>query len=138
MTSRSTWARALHLAIGAWFAVACALVWPGLEDMSPATVVGLFLAPLPALAVLACVPAVRRTEGLQARALVLPGDDDVTVEASHTWSDRGRLLLWLCVRVELGVLGAELTGLAVRTVWSILVWVTEPPFLKIVSPQPQS
>ncbi len=103
---RGTWSRVLHLALGAWFAVACAMVWPGLPDASPRTLAGLFLAPLPALAVLACVPVVRRSEGVQARALLLPGDDEVTVEPSRTWSDRGRLLLWLCVRVELGVLAS--------------------------------
>ena len=82
VTSRSTWARVLHLALGTWFAVACALVWPGLEDMSLRTLAGLYLAPLPVLAVLACIPAVRRSEGVQARALLLPGDDQVSVEPS--------------------------------------------------------
>jgi signal transduction histidine kinase len=115
-----TWARVLHLALGTWFAVACALVWPGLEDMSPGTLAGLYLAPLPVLAVLALVPAVRRSEGVQARALLLPGDDDVAVEPSRTWADRGRLLVWLVVRVELGVLAGQLTALAVRLVWASL------------------
>jgi signal transduction histidine kinase len=114
-----TWARVLHLAVGLWFAVACALVWPGLIDASPRSLAGLFLAPLPLLAVLACVPAVRRSEGVQARALLLPGDDQVTVESSRTWSDRGRLLVWLVVRVELGVLAGQLTVLAGTTAWSL-------------------
>lgn len=103
----------MHLVLGAWVAVACALVWPGLEDSAPRTLAGLYLAPLPLLALLACVPAVRRSEGVQARALLLPGDDEVTVEPARTWSERGRLLLWLVARVELGVLAAELTALAV-------------------------
>jgi signal transduction histidine kinase len=115
----------LHLAIGLWFAVACALVWPGLPDASLRSLAGLFLAPLPLLAVLACVPAVRRSEGVLARALLLPGDDQVTVESSRTWSDRGRLLVWLIVRVELGVLAAQLTVLAVTTAWSLLSPATE-------------
>ena len=120
LTSRTTWSRALHLAIGLWCAVACALVWPGLEDTSPRTLVGLYLAPLPLLAVLACIPAVRRSEGLQARALVLPGDDDVTVEAARSWPDRGRVLLWLVTRVALGVAAGELTALAVTGAGSLL------------------
>jgi signal transduction histidine kinase len=120
LTSRSTLARVLHLAIGLWFAVACALVWPGLTDASPSSLAGLFLAPLPLLAVLACVPAVRRSEGVQARALLLPGDDQITVESSRTWPDRGRLLGWLVVRVELGVLAGQLTALAATTAWSLL------------------
>ncbi len=66
VTSRTTWARVLHLALGLWFAVACALVWPGLPDASPRTLAGLFLAPLPLLVVLACVPVVRRSEGVPA------------------------------------------------------------------------
>jgi signal transduction histidine kinase len=117
--SGSTWARTLHLAIGLWFAVACALVWPGLPDASLRSLAGLFLAPLPLLAVLACVPSVRRSEGVQARALLLPGDDQITVESSRTWSDRGRLLGWLVVRVELGVLAGQLTVLAATTAWSL-------------------
>jgi signal transduction histidine kinase len=120
VTGWSTWARVLHLAIGLWFAVACALVWPGLPDASVRSLAGLYLAPLPLLAVLACAPAVRRSEGVQARALLLPGDDQITVEPSRTWSDRGRLLVWLVVRVELGVLGGQLTALAVTTAWSQL------------------
>jgi signal transduction histidine kinase len=119
VTGRPTWTRVLHLALGTWFAVACALVWPGLEDTSPRTLVGLYLAPLPVLAVLACIPVVRRSEGVQARALLLPGDDEITVEPARTWPDRGRLLLWLVVRVELGVLAGQLTALAVATAWAL-------------------
>src|SRR3954463_15560555 len=120
VTGKSTWARVLHLAIGLWFAVACALVWPGLPDASLRSLAGLYLAPLPLLAVLACVPAVRRSEGVQAGALLLPGDDQITVESSRTWSDRARLLGWLIARVELGVLAGQLTVLAATTAWSLL------------------
>ncbi|KGH48319.1 hypothetical protein IN07_02790 [Modestobacter caceresii] len=120
VTSRTTWTRVLHLAVGLWVAAACAMVWPGLEDTSPATLAGLALAPLPLLALLAAVPVVRRSEGVQARALVLPGDDDVTVEPSRSWSDRARLLGWLVVRVELGVLAGQLAAVAVAAAWSLL------------------
>ncbi|MGY1716015.1 histidine kinase [Geodermatophilus sp. SYSU D01106] len=116
VAGRPTWTRAVHLAVGAWAAVACGLVWPGLEDASPSTLAGLHLAPLPLLVVLAGVPAVRRSEGLQARALLVPGDDEVTVEPARTWRDRGRLLLWLVVRVQLGLLAAESTAGAVAVV----------------------
>jgi len=88
--------------------------------MSSRTLTGLYLAPLPVLAVLACVPVVRRSEGVQARALLLPGDDEVTVEPASTWSDRGRLLLWLVVRVELGVFAGQLTALVATTAWALL------------------
>jgi signal transduction histidine kinase len=126
VTARSTWTRVVHLAVGAWFAVGCALVWPGLPDASPAALAGLHLAPLPLLPVLACVPAVRRSEGVQARALLVPGDDEVTVEPARSWSDRGRLLLWLVVRVQLGVLAAQLTALAVSVVWAVGGWTAVP------------
>ncbi len=114
---RTTWTRALHLVIAAWFATACALLWPGLDDASLRTLAGQYLAPVPVLAVLACVPVVRRSEGLQVRALVLPRDDGVSVEPARTWTDRGRVLLWLCLRVWLGVLAVQLTALALATVW---------------------
>ena len=119
VTSRATWTRAVHLALGLWLAAACAFVWPGLDDMSARTVIGMYLAPLPVLTVLAAVPVVRRSEGIQARALLLPGNDEITVEPARTWPDRGRVLLWLVVRVELGVLAGQLTALAVATAWSL-------------------
>ena len=112
VTSRTTWSRLLHLGLAAWLAAACAMVWPGLEGMSARTVAGLYLAPLPVLALLACVPVVRRSEGVQARALLVPGDDAITVEPARTWAERGRVLLWLCARVWLGVLAGQLIGLA--------------------------
>lgn len=112
----TTWTRALHLAIAAWFATACALVWPGLPDASVRTLGGQYLAPLPALVLLACIPAVRRSEGLQVRALVRPRDDGISVEPATSWTDRGRVLVWLSVRVWLGLLAAQLTALAVVAV----------------------
>ena len=114
--TRTTWTRALHLAISAWFATACALVWPGLDDASLRTLAGMYLAPLPALAVLACIPVVRRSEGVQVRALVLPRYDGVSVEPATSCTDRGRVLLWLCLRMGLGVLAVQLTALAVAVV----------------------
>ncbi len=123
---RTTWTRALHLVIAAWFATACALLWPGLDDASLRTLAGQYLAPVPVLAVLACVPVVRRSEGLQVRALVLPQDDGVSVEPARTWTDRGRVLLWLCLRVWLGVLAVQLTALAVATVWRSAQWAGRP------------
>ena len=122
VAARTTWTRALHLAIAAWFATACALVWPGLSDASLRTLAGLYVVPLPALALLACVPVVRRSEGVQVRALVLPGDDGVSVEPATSWTDRGRVCLWLCLRVWLGVLAAQLTALAVGAVRRLAQW----------------
>jgi signal transduction histidine kinase len=120
VSARTTWTRALHLAIAAWFATACALVWPGLADTSLRTLAGQYLAPLPVLALLACVPVVRRSEGVQVRALVLPRDDGISVEPATSWADRGRVLLWLVLRVQLGVLAAQLTALVVAVVWRLV------------------
>jgi signal transduction histidine kinase len=66
------------------------------------------------------VPAVRRSEGVQVRALVLPRDDGTSVEPSTSWADRGRVLLWLCLRVWLGVLAAQLTAAVVAVVWHLV------------------
>ncbi len=120
VAARTTWTRALHLAIAAWFATACALVWPGLSDASLRTLGGQYLAPLPVLVLLACVPAVRRSEGVQVRALVLPRDDGISVEPARSWTDRARVLLWLCLRVTLGVLAAQLTAAVVAVVWRLV------------------
>nr|WP_243850212.1 histidine kinase [Modestobacter marinus] len=81
---------------------------------------GLTLAPLPLLVLLAAVPVVRRSEGVQVRALVLPGDDDVTVEPSRSWPHRVRLLAWLVVRVELGVVAGQLAAVTVAAAGSLL------------------
>jgi signal transduction histidine kinase len=121
-TSPTAWTRALHLALGLSVAVLCALVWPGLEDAAPRTIAGLYAAPLPLLVVLVCVPVVRRSEGVQVRALVLRGDDggEVSVEPARGWAGRGRLLAWLCARVWLGVTAAEVCVLAVAAVRALL------------------
>ena len=50
------------------------------------------------------IPAVRMGEGVQARLLLTPGEQDsgISVNPSATWRDRLRTVLWLEVRMGLG------------------------------------
>ncbi|ELS51579.1 sensor histidine kinase [Streptomyces viridochromogenes] len=93
-----TYTRLLHLCI--------AVVWPAMwlfiEDAWWAWAVA-----AAALAPAGLVPAMRTAEGLQAR-LLLTGHRhdsesiDIVVAPSASWSDRGRLVLWLEIRLLLG------------------------------------
>ncbi|KUM70031.1 sensor histidine kinase [Streptomyces curacoi] len=93
-----TYTRLLHLGI--------AVVWPAMwlfiEDAWWTWAVA-----AAALAPAGLVPAMRTVEGLQAR-LLLTGhrhdseSTDIVVAPSASWSDRGRLVLWLEMRLLLG------------------------------------
>ncbi|MBT2420523.1 two-component sensor histidine kinase [Streptomyces sp. ISL-22] len=93
-----TYTRLLHLCI--------AVVWPAMwlfiEDAWWTWAVA-----AAALAPAGLVPAMRTVEGLQAR-LLLTGhrhdseSTDIVVAPSASWSDRGRLVLWLEMRLLLG------------------------------------
>ncbi|WP_405739801.1 histidine kinase [Streptomyces sp. NBC_00028] len=93
-----TYTRLLHLYI--------AVVWPSMwlfieEAWWTWVVAGAVLAPV------GLVPAMRTVEGLQAR-LLLTGhrpdseSNDIVVAPSASWSDRGRVVLWLEARLLLG------------------------------------
>ncbi|MFF5498664.1 sensor histidine kinase [Streptomyces aquilus] len=93
-----TYTRLLHLFI--------AIVWPSLwlfieEAWWTWVVAGAVLAPV------GLVPAMRTVEGLQAR-LLLTGHrydsegTEIVVAPSASWSDRGRVVLWLEARLLLG------------------------------------
>ncbi|MGW2212510.1 sensor histidine kinase [Streptomyces sp. NPDC001781] len=51
------------------------------------------------------IPAVRRGEGVQARLLLTPGEAEpgISEAPARSWRDRGRTLLWLELRMLLGV-----------------------------------
>ncbi|MEU0408515.1 histidine kinase [Streptomyces griseorubiginosus] len=93
-----TYTRLLHLFI--------AVVWPALwlfikEAWWTWPVAALALAPA------ALVPAMRTVEGLQARLLLTGHRHDsesvgIVVAPSASWSDRGRLVVWLEARLLLG------------------------------------
>lgn len=93
-----TYTRLLHLCI--------AIVWPSLwlfiqEAWWTWVLAAVVLAPA------GLVPAMRTVEGLQARLLLTghrhdSADTDIVVAPSVTWSDRGRVVVWLEARLLLG------------------------------------
>lgn len=93
-----TYTRLLHLFI--------AIVWPSMllfieEAWWTWVLAGVLLAPV------GLVPAMRTVEGLQARLLLTghrhdSGSADIVVAPSASWSDRGRLVVWLEARLLLG------------------------------------
>ncbi|MCL8009590.1 sensor histidine kinase [Streptomyces sp. AS02] len=93
-----TYTRWLHLLI--------AVVWPSMwlfvrEEW------WIWLVAAVALAPAGLLPAMRTVEGLQARLLLTGhgpdgGSADIVVAPSATWSDRGRLVVWLEARLLLG------------------------------------
>ncbi len=100
-----TYTRLLHLFI--------AIVWPSMwlfieEAWWTWVVAAAVLAPV------GLVPAMRTVEGLQAR-LLLTGhrhdseSTDIVVAPSASWSDRGRLVVWLEARLLLGCATSMLT-----------------------------
>lgn len=113
-----TYTRWLHLMLAWFFALASAMVYPGLTDMTPVRWLLVVLVPTVPVAALGLVPVVRRAEGLQAQLMLFPGqharvrDGDaasgISAAPSASWRDRVRTSVWLVVRLELGCL----TGLA--------------------------
>ncbi|MGW1214285.1 sensor histidine kinase [Streptomyces sp. NPDC002499] len=100
-----TYTRWLHLLI--------AIVWPSMwlfieEAWWTWAVAAAVLVPV------GLVPAMRTVEGLQARLLLTGHGHDgagtgIVVAPSATWSDRGRLVVWLQARLWLGIVTALLT-----------------------------
>jgi len=90
----TTYTRLLHL----WVPVLVVSVWMFI-DMSTPWVPALLLIPV------GLIPAVRLGEGVQAQLLLTPGDPDsgISTAPSSTWRDRFRTILWLEVRMLLGV-----------------------------------
>jgi signal transduction histidine kinase len=89
----TTYTRLLHL----WVPMLLQSVWMFI-DMSKPWVPALVLVPVGLL------PAVRVGEGVQARLLLTPGqeDPDISVTPSANWRDRVRTVLWLELRMALG------------------------------------
>ncbi|MGW7526943.1 sensor histidine kinase [Streptomyces sp. NPDC054783] len=90
----TTYTRLLHL----WVPMLVVSVWLFI-DMSTPWVPALVLVPL------GLVPAVRRGEGVQARLLLTPSEAEpgISEAPSATWRDRWRTVLWLQLRMVLGV-----------------------------------
>ncbi|MEV8545637.1 histidine kinase [Streptomyces sp. NPDC051572] len=105
----TTYTRLLHL----WVPMLIVSVWLYI-DMSTPYVPALMLIPV------GLIPAVRMGEGVQARLLLAPGEQDsgISIAPAATWRDRGRTVLWLETRMALSVL----TWFS--TVWGPILTVT--------------
>ncbi|MEU1179070.1 histidine kinase [Streptomyces sp. NPDC005820] len=90
----TTYTRLLHL----WVPVLVVSVWMFIDPSRP-WVPALLLVPV------GLIPGVRRGEGVQARLLLLPGEagPGFSMAPSATWRDRLRTVVWLEVRMLLGV-----------------------------------
>lgn len=112
-----TYTRWLHLFIAATLGMLGAFLW-GPDDLPPVVGYGfLVLAPVPLLAVAATVPATRLLETAQARLLLFAGpqagegrrEPGLADTPAVSWTDRGRVFVWLVLRLWLGFLAAMLT-----------------------------
>jgi signal transduction histidine kinase len=89
----TTYTRLLHL----WVPMLAVSVWLYI-DMST------WWVPAAALVPVGLIPAVRIGEGVQARLLLTPGEQDsgISVSPATSWRDRLRTVLWLEIRMALG------------------------------------
>ncbi|MGW7384766.1 sensor histidine kinase [Streptomyces sp. NPDC054794] len=89
----TTYTRLLHL----WVPMLVVSMWMFI-DMSTPWVPALVLVPA------GLVPAVRMGEGVQARLLLTPGEEEpgISVTPSASWRDRLRTVVWLEARMVLG------------------------------------
>ncbi|KFF95356.1 histidine kinase [Streptomyces scabiei] len=98
----TTYTRLLHL----WVPMLIVSLWMFIMPTRP-WVPALFLIPL------GLIPAVRLGEGVQARLLLTPGEEEgsgISVGPAATWRDRFRTVLWLEVRMVLGALATAATA----------------------------
>lgn len=103
LTRGKTYTRLVHL----WVPMLMVSVWAFIMP-DQLWVPTLFLIPL------GLIPAVRRGEGVQARVLLTPDEDEedsgFSVAPSVTWRDRFRTVLWLEIRMGLGWLALFCTA----------------------------
>lgn len=109
-----TYTRWLHLFIAATLALLGAFIW-GVDEVPPAVSYAILaLGPVPLLAVAAAIPATRLLETMQARLLLFPGphgtdaqpDPGLARTPAASWADRGRVFVWLVLRMWVGLLAA--------------------------------
>ncbi|RSS96187.1 two-component sensor histidine kinase [Streptomyces sp. WAC02707] len=93
----ATYTRLVYL----WVPMLVVSVWALIDDTN-------MWVPAALMIPVGLVPAVRTGEGVQARWLLTPGEDDegFSVAPSTTWRDRLRTVVWLEVRLLLGLLTA--------------------------------
>ncbi|MDL2078102.1 histidine kinase [Streptomyces sp. GXMU-J15] len=102
----TTYTRVLHL----WVPMLILSVWMFIDQATP-WVPALVLLPV------GLIPAVRTGEGVQARLMLMPADQEsvVSVHRADTWRDRLRTVLWLETRMVLGAVTAA------ATVWLLML-----------------
>jgi signal transduction histidine kinase len=106
-----TYARGLHLLLGGTVGPACVLVWPGISENLGRTLVACALVPVVPLLLLGLVPGTRRAEGIQARLLLVPDDEnDIGRAPARSLSDRRRTSVWLVLRCWWGLLVATVVA----------------------------
>ncbi|GHF30270.1 two-component sensor histidine kinase [Streptomyces mashuensis] len=109
-----TYTRWLHLLVAVVVAAACVVVFPGVGDVDTVRGAWLLVVPLPLLVALGLLPRTRLAEGMQAQLLLFPaegegGGGQFGAAPSRSWGDRGRTVLWLVLRYELGMATAFLS-----------------------------
>ncbi|MFE6104416.1 sensor histidine kinase [Streptomyces laurentii] len=106
-----TYARGLHLLLGAAVGPACVLVWPGITESLVRTLAACALVPVIPLLLIGLVPGTRRAEGIQARLLLVPDDEnDIGRAPARGLSDRRRTSVWLVLRCWWGLLVASVVA----------------------------
>jgi signal transduction histidine kinase len=106
-----TYARGLHLLLGAAVGPACVLVWPGITESLARTLAACALVPVIPLLLIGLVPGTRRAEGIQARLLLVPDDEnDIGRAPARSLSDRRRTSVWLVLRCWWGLLVASVVA----------------------------
>ena len=129
----TTYTRLLHL----WVPMLAVSVWLFIDMSSP-------WVPAAVLLPVGLIPAVRLGEGVQARLLLTPGEpvseSAISVAPSASWRDRLRTVLWLEVRMALGVvsMGASvwLPLTSVDLVRAATGYISDDnPFLPVSQPQ---
>ncbi|WP_328954063.1 sensor histidine kinase [Kitasatospora purpeofusca] len=122
LLSATTYARWLHLMTGLVFVGIVLMVYPGVEGWSRGELLARAV-PVDAalLGLAALVPAMRRAEGVQARLLLLPDQEqDIAVEPARSWADRRRTAAWLVGRVALGGLVGEASVLVPTAAYDLV------------------
>ncbi|MEW1583162.1 histidine kinase [Streptomyces microflavus] len=104
-----TYTRGLHLLVSAAVGPVCTLIYPGFSESLLRTLVWSALVPVPLLVLLGMLPGVRHAEGIQARLLLAPRDEnEISLAKAHSFTERWRTSVWLVVRVWWGLLFASL------------------------------
>ncbi|WP_051860413.1 sensor histidine kinase [Streptomyces anulatus] len=105
LAKERTYTRGLHLLMGAAVGPVCVLIYPGFSPSLPRTLIASALVPLPVLLLLGMLPGVRRAEGIQARQLLAPTDEnEISLAGAKGFAARWRTSVWLVVRVWWGLL----------------------------------